>query len=89
MINQGNSTWTEDSNMMKYATSCLLTDADGDSYSNEYMISRVFCYPQRNGPELDPNYPELGKFSKVMMTEFVVLVLSVQLLFINSTRAAV
>ncbi len=62
LINQGNRTWAEDTSMMEYASTMIVTDADGDGFANEIMISRGFCYPHRQGPGTDPNYPEFGNF---------------------------
>jgi len=63
LINQGDRTWKEDTSMMEYATTMILTDADGDGIANEVMISRGFCFPQRVGPGVDPEYPQFGEFS--------------------------
>lgn len=62
MINQGNRTWREDTSMMEYASTMIVTDADGDGFANEIMISRGFCFPDRDGPQEDPSYPEFGEF---------------------------
>jgi hypothetical protein len=63
LINQGDRTWTEDKSMMEYPTTMILTDADGDGIANEIMIIRGFCFPERDGPGVDPAYPEYGKYS--------------------------
>eukprot|EP00559_Dactyliosolen_fragilissimus_P002086 CAMPEP_0184871804 /NCGR_PEP_ID=MMETSP0580-20130426/40926_1 /TAXON_ID=1118495 /ORGANISM="Dactyliosolen fragilissimus" /LENGTH=612 /DNA_ID=CAMNT_0027374515 /DNA_START=44 /DNA_END=1879 /DNA_ORIENTATION=- len=62
LINQGNRTWKEDPSMSEYTRSMILTDADGDGIAEEILLSRGFCYPQREGPGTDPNYPDLGPF---------------------------
>lgn len=32
--------------------------------AQEIVINRGYCYPQRQGPEKDPNFPEYGSFPK-------------------------
>ena len=41
----------------------ILTDADGDGFAQEIVLSRGFCYPQRQGPESDPENKIYGPFS--------------------------
>ena len=62
LINQGNRTWIEDPNMSEYTRSMMVTDADGDGYAQEIVLSRGFCFPQRDGPGSDPAN-DLGAFS--------------------------
>ena len=62
LINQGNRTWIEDPNMSEYTRSMMVTDADGDGYAQEIVLSRGFCFPQRDGPGSDPENV-LGVFS--------------------------
>jgi len=52
LINQGNRTWREDRKMTEYTRSMMLTDADGDGIAQEIILSRGFCFPQRDGPFL-------------------------------------
>ena len=63
LINQGNRTWKEDRSMMEYPTTMMLTDADGDGVANEIMMIRGYCFPQRDGPGVDPAHPEYGVYS--------------------------
>jgi len=63
LINQGDRTWKEDRSMMEFPSTMILTDADGDGIANEVMIIRGFCFPQRDGPQVDPSYPEFGKYT--------------------------
>ena len=67
-INQGNRTWREDRSMMEYATTVILTDADGDGLAQEIMINRGFCFPQRDGPGVGKSNPEFGEFSDDVKT---------------------
>jgi len=64
LINQGNRTWIEDQSMMEYVNTMLLTDADGDGVTNEIMMIRGLCFPQRSGPGVDPQYPEFGEYTE-------------------------
>lgn len=64
LINQGNRTWKEDPTMSEYTRSMMLTDADGDGFAQEIVISRSFCFPARQGPDFDRNYHDLGPFSQ-------------------------
>jgi hypothetical protein len=63
LVNQGDRQWKEDNSMEEYTRSMLLTDADGDGVAQEIVLSRGFCFPQRDGPDKDPNNPEYGPFS--------------------------
>ena len=63
LINQGDRTWKEDPGMKEFSRTMMVTDADGDGIAQEFILNRSFCYPQRNGPGVDPSKPELGKFS--------------------------
>ena len=63
LINQGNRKWSEHRSMMEYTRAMIVTDADGDGYANEILITRGFCYPQRQGPDVDENHPDLGTFT--------------------------
>lgn len=67
LINQGNRTWREDWSMSEFTRSAILTDADGDGLAQEFVVSRGFCFPQRNGPSTDPKFPELGPFPDVII----------------------
>lgn len=72
LINQGNRTWKQDSSFSEFTGAMILTDADGDGFANEMIVSRGFCFPQRqqlgstvkvNGPKLNENTREaLGPF---------------------------
>jgi len=62
LINQGNRTWKQDPNMSEYARTMILTDVDGDGLAQELVLNRGFCYPQRDGPGVDPKNPDLGEF---------------------------
>ena len=64
LINQGNRTWKQDKNLMEFANTIIVTDADGDGIANEVMLNRGFCFPQRAGPGADPRFPEYGGFSR-------------------------
>ncbi len=66
LINQGNRKWKEDYSMMEYTRAMIVTDADGDGFANEILITRSFCYPRRDGPNTDQNYPHLGSFTHNM-----------------------
>lgn len=35
LINQGNRTWKQDKNLMEFANTMIVTDADGDGIANE------------------------------------------------------
>jgi len=61
LVNQGDRTWKEDIMMQEYTRAMLLTDADGDGIAQELMLHRGFCYPQRDGPDVDN--PDYGIFS--------------------------
>lgn len=63
LINEGNRKWKKDENMQEYARTLMLTDANGDGFADEIVINRSFCFPQRNGPAIDPDYPNLGTFT--------------------------
>ena len=62
LINNGNRTWRKESSLMEYSKVMILTDVDGDGYANELVINRDFCLPQRDGPDIDPTYPNFGPF---------------------------
>ena len=49
LINQGNRTWSRDPSLREYSSSMMLTDADGDGLAQEFLMSRGFCYPQKEG----------------------------------------
>ena len=66
LMNQGNRKWKKDEQMQEYSRTLMLTDADGDGFANEIVLNRSFCYPHRDGPEVDPSYRELGEFSEEM-----------------------
>ncbi len=62
LINQGNRKWKKDASMQEYSRTLMVTDADGDGFANEIVLNRSFCYPQRNGPDVDPMFEDLGEF---------------------------
>jgi len=63
LINQGNRTWEPDLNMREYARAMIVTDANGDGYADDIVLNRSFCYPHRNGPDIDEDYPQLGEYT--------------------------
>ena len=63
LINQGDRTWRYDDEMSEFSRTMILTDADGDGVAQEFFISRSHCYPQREGPEVDPSKPEYGSYT--------------------------
>jgi len=68
LINQGNRVWKEDPSMSEFTRSMILTDADGDGFAQEIMLSRSFCFPAREGPDTDQNFAEYGPFPKHITT---------------------
>jgi len=60
MINQGSRKFIADPNVMEYARTALLHDADGDGYAEEFVVQRSACYPQRLGPDTDPRMDWMG-----------------------------
>lgn len=58
-INEGNRTWRIDESMSEFSNSMILTDADGDGRAEEFMITRGFCFPDRDDPDADA---EFGSF---------------------------
>ncbi len=63
LINNGDRTFRKDTSVQEYTRAMLLTDADGDGIADELVIGRSFCFPHRDGPDVDPLYPELGPFT--------------------------
>ncbi len=49
LLNQGNRTWKEDTRVMEYARTMMITDANGDGIADDFLVNRSFCYPQRSG----------------------------------------
>jgi len=64
LINQGDRTWKKDETMKEFTGSMMLTDADGDGFAQEIMISRSFCFPQRTNIASNPNYIPFTKKAK-------------------------
>eukprot|EP00979_Chaetoceros_neogracilis_P009788 scaffold2226_cov383-Chaetoceros_neogracile.AAC.1 len=63
LMNNGNRTWEEDGSLSEFASTMILTDADGDGVANEFMLIRDFCFPKRADPESDA---EFGPFNEAI-----------------------
>lgn len=55
-INEGNRTWRLEDSMSEFSNAMILTDADGDGIAEEFMVTRDFCFPNRDDPEADPEF---------------------------------
>lgn len=58
-INEGNRTWRIDESMSEFSSTMILTDADGDGIAEEFLVTRDFCFPNRDDPD---SHPRFGPF---------------------------